>query len=398
MDRSAGAEVEKFNAEWRKSCTVRECSVVAVDSFVQAHYLRKRPAIVLLCLMMMHGARPVGCVIYSAPPREADKRYGGKTWELARLYLLDEIPRNAESWLIAASVRWIKRHRREVACLVSYADPSVGHSGVIYRAANWRADGRTDDERKTARCDYFDARTGKGWAGVADPHIFTDQRSDSYGVNDWSEPASTVLAHGRHDNARATIADPRLPRVRREGSLGVTGWHSPSTTVVGKGAIHNGPWQVADPRIGHGSRGGNLGMTGWADPTHTVIGSASGYHGDNVADPRVPEIVGPPLDLDDKRPCYVVIRANDGTWHRPLTTLKLAVIQSFPAQVRGIWLTLPGNDAQRRSLIGNAVPPMAAEAIARTIKAALESAMQGGGFRLSAEDIWVSNDRQQVAA
>ena len=150
-----------FDLEWRKVCRVQPVSVTAVDAFVQAHYLHKRPAIVLLALAMLRDTRPIGCVIYSAPPRECDKRYGGKTWELARLYLLDEVPQNAETWLIAQSVKWIKQNRPEVCNLVSYADPSVGHSGTIYRAANWREDGRTDDERKTPRCDYYDARTGQ---------------------------------------------------------------------------------------------------------------------------------------------------------------------------------------------------------------------------------------------
>ena len=150
-----------FDSSWRAACSIRKCSVTEVDSFVRAHYLGKRPAIVLLCLMMVHLARPVGCIIYSAPPREADKRYGGKTWELARLYLLDEVPKNAETWLIGKSVRWIKRNHPEVRHLLSYADPSAGHAGTIYKAANWRQDGRTDDERKSPRCDYVDARTGK---------------------------------------------------------------------------------------------------------------------------------------------------------------------------------------------------------------------------------------------
>jgi len=150
-----------FDSEWRKSCRVEPVSVTAVDGFIHAHYLHKRPAIVLLALAMMRGSRPLGCVIYSAPPRETDKRYGGKTWELARLYLLDDVPQNAETWLIAQSVKWIKRTHPEVCNLVSYADPSAGHSGTIYRAANWREDGRTDDERKSPRCDYYDARTGK---------------------------------------------------------------------------------------------------------------------------------------------------------------------------------------------------------------------------------------------
>ncbi len=150
-----------FDSAWRLRCRVEPCSVATVDQFIRAHYLGKRPAIVLLCMVASDGARDFGCIVYSAPPREASVRYGGVTWELARLYLLDEIPKNAETWLIAKSVKFIRRTRREVKCLLSYADPSAGHAGTIYKAANWTADGRTDDERKTPRCDYFDARTGQ---------------------------------------------------------------------------------------------------------------------------------------------------------------------------------------------------------------------------------------------
>jgi hypothetical protein len=156
-----GLCVDKFDSGWRQCAAIQRCSVTDLDAFVNAHYLGKRPAIVLLALKMLVRNLPVGMVIYSAPPREADKRYGGKTWELARLYLLDEIPRNAETWLIGRSVRYIKQNHREVKYLLSYADPSAGHRGTIYQAANWKADGRTDDERKTPRCDYYDDRTGQ---------------------------------------------------------------------------------------------------------------------------------------------------------------------------------------------------------------------------------------------
>lgn len=47
---------------------------------------------------------------------------------------------------------------------MSYADPSVGHMGTVYKAANWIPDGRTDDERKTPRFDYADAATGKKYS------------------------------------------------------------------------------------------------------------------------------------------------------------------------------------------------------------------------------------------
>lgn len=152
---------DRFDSSWRARCTVRPCSVNEVTSLIRAHYLGKKPAIVLLCLEMREAEKQVGCVIYSAPPKEVEKRYGGKTWELARLYLLDEIPRNAETWLIAQSIRYIKRSRPDVKHLISYSDPAAGHSGTVYKASNWRADGMTDQERKTPRCDYVDERTGK---------------------------------------------------------------------------------------------------------------------------------------------------------------------------------------------------------------------------------------------
>jgi len=152
---------EVFDRRWRDRCRIEQVGIKDLDRFIRSHYLGKRPAIVLLSLAMLCDDEPVGCIVFSAPPREIEKRYGGTTWELARLYLIDEIPRNAESWLISKACRWIRVHRREVRYLVSYADPSVGHQGTIYEASNWIDDGRTDEGRKTPRCDYYDARTGK---------------------------------------------------------------------------------------------------------------------------------------------------------------------------------------------------------------------------------------------
>ena len=151
----------RFDSIWRRECAIAKCRITDVDSFIHRHYLNKRPAVVMLSLMMTHNDIPVGCVIYSAPPKEVEKRYGGMVWELARLYILDSIPCNAETWLIGQGVKYIKANHKDVKYLISYADPSVGHHGTIYRAANWKQDGMTDDERKSPRCDYYDERTGK---------------------------------------------------------------------------------------------------------------------------------------------------------------------------------------------------------------------------------------------
>lgn len=156
-----GLNPKKFDSSWRLVSDIRPCLISEVDQFIQAHYLKKRPAIVVLTLMMLVRGVPVGAVVFAMPPREADKRYGGKTWELARLYIIDELPRNSETWLIGKAIRYIRGHHKEVKFLLSYADPSAGHRGYIYQASNWTADGRTDDERKTPRNDYVDKRTGK---------------------------------------------------------------------------------------------------------------------------------------------------------------------------------------------------------------------------------------------
>ena len=170
--------LDRFNSAWRAVARVQECRVSDVDAFLRAHYLGKRPAIVTLALKMLVHEAPVGAVVYAMPPAETAKRYGGPTWELARLYLLDDIPRNAESWLIAQSVSCIKRHFKSVQFLVSYADPSAGHVGTIYKAANWTRDGSTDDERKSPRCDYIDTVSGKkyGRAGNVPSSAVVERR------------------------------------------------------------------------------------------------------------------------------------------------------------------------------------------------------------------------------
>jgi len=150
-----------FDSAWRARCSVVPCSVRDVDEFVRAHYLGKRPGVVVLALMMLQDWFAVGMIVYALPPRETAKRYGGVTWEMARLWIGDEVPRNGESWLIGQSVKHIRRNYPDVVALVTYADPSAGHQGVIYKAANWREDGRTDEGRKTPRFDLQDATTGK---------------------------------------------------------------------------------------------------------------------------------------------------------------------------------------------------------------------------------------------
>lgn len=69
--------------------------------------------------------------------------------ELNRLCVLDSAPRNTESWFISRAMKMLPSF-----IVVSYADTMQGHTGVVYRAANFNYAGWSDMDRKTPRYDY----------------------------------------------------------------------------------------------------------------------------------------------------------------------------------------------------------------------------------------------------
>lgn len=93
---------------------------------------------------------------------------------------------------------------------------------------------------------------------------------------------------------------------------------------------------------------------------------------------------------DPRSPAAPVIISDDDCWHRPLTTLELAALQSFPTAINGAPLVLTGRSSSRwRMGIGNAVPPATARAIGEQMLRTLLVA-DAGAFALSeGGGIWV---------
>jgi hypothetical protein len=238
---------------------------------------------------------------------------------------------------------------------------------------------------------------GKDWRALPEQVLLTERparQNGGFGVSDWGAPSHGVLGHHEVRSTWGSVADPRVGCKRREGGHGVKAWTDASTAVIGHPIIDNFPAQVADVRLApiKARHDGTNGVQGWAQPSHTVTGQHGRRGWDSAADPRVPEISGPAIDLTNKRKTYLVIRAADGTWHRPLTTLELAALQGFPVRMAdGSWLVLGGSKAEQREHIGNAVPPPAAEAIAAQCRATLLAAA-AGGFTLDNGAIWVRRE------
>jgi site-specific DNA-cytosine methylase len=230
-----------------------------------------------------------------------------------------------------------------------------------------------------------------GGGAVADPRALIPDAGaydHGYGVLHWKEPSSTVAAGSQVGQGAYSVADLRIDGARRD-AWGVLDWREPSGTVTGNGRIATGPFSAADPRFNCEMRTGAYGVLTWREAAATITGSACHDNGPfTISDPRKP----PPFTP------YII--AADGTWHRPLTTLELAALQSCPTMSDGKPLVLSGKShSSWRERIGNMVPPDAAEAIgAQILVALLQADCEGFALSSSSTPVWVRPELAEVRA
>ena len=224
-------------------------------------------------------------------------------------------------------------------------------------------------------------------SAFADPrlNLATGRHENKMRVEAWGDPAHTVIGSDRVGSGAPSVADPRLGCNPRAGGYRVMPWDGPVGVVIGSADVHAGGFAVADPRLGCSLRRGAYRVMGWDEAAFSVTGSADVHQGfAAIADPRLP--------ADDERPDPPpVIISEDGTWHRPLTTLELAALQGLPTTMSdGTPLRLLGRaDRSWRERIGNAVPPPAAQAVAAQMLEALLLADDGVELRSGTGAVWV---------
>ncbi|MEI9995124.1 MAG: DNA cytosine methyltransferase [Rhizomicrobium sp.] len=247
-----------------------------------------------------------------------------------------------------------------------------------------------------------------GGLAVADPRPTDrpDYKQTKYKVTSFDGAAGAVIGASTTGNGAFAVADIRYPwgEGTHANKMFVGAFGDSGKTVTGSDRVGSGAMSVADPRPEafkagreHYRTGGHYGVLGWPQTAYAVPGFAKNNNGWNsVADPRdfaaaLFDPAGSSIKLpaaNDRLVC--VIRALDGTWHRPLTTLELAALQSLVDPEE--FLELDGlSDSAWRERIGNAVPAKSAQAIASVMGRTLLLAWSGETFMLSAEPIWVRN-------
>jgi hypothetical protein len=111
----------------------------AMDIVVEKHYLhRKCPVSHAFGLVDRSTGETVGVVTYGVSPSSTLLKgicgpdEAKNVYELNRLWVDDKVVKNGESFLVANSMKYLDRE-----IVVSFADTSQGHVGVIYQAANF---------------------------------------------------------------------------------------------------------------------------------------------------------------------------------------------------------------------------------------------------------------------
>lgn len=195
-----------------------------------------------------------------------------------------------------------------------------------------------------------------------------EPHAGAYGVQDFAEPAKTVLAQGCIDNTTAAVADPReTPRYVILTCAQV------EQIVSGEMPI---PFAIVDPAR--------------PDVALAIV--------DDLKKPayRLVRENGPRGRVLEKRePVTVVLVSPDDTWHRELTTLELAVLQDFPWMHRGVPLDFGGGTTEQRGIVGNAIPPSVMEAVLKQIILSSLASAQSFFLAPSDWDVWVQGLRDE---
>ncbi len=73
--------------------------------------------------------------------------------ELRRLCCVDNTVKNTESYFIGQTLKWLKKNT-DIKIVVSYADEEYGHTGIIYKASNFKYFGKS----KGAKVIYYNGK------------------------------------------------------------------------------------------------------------------------------------------------------------------------------------------------------------------------------------------------
>ena len=127
---------------------VELCPRSEIVNFVETHHYSKNMngLHISYCFKLMDGDTMIGAMVYGSlgmvGVAEKYTSNPSKILELKRLVCIDDTPKNTESYFIGWTLRWLQRNT-DLEMIISYADKTFGHEGVVYKATNFECMGET---------------------------------------------------------------------------------------------------------------------------------------------------------------------------------------------------------------------------------------------------------------
>tara|TARA_Y100001963_G_scaffold41953_1_gene58796 strand:- start:504 stop:1310 length:807 start_codon:yes stop_codon:yes gene_type:complete len=116
----------------------------AYEFIVNTHYSKVMPRLTKHFLGCYLDSKVVGVVTLgwgTQPKGTINKLFTGLTskdyYEIGKMCMLDEMPKNSESQMLSAVVKWMKKNKPEKLFLFTWADGIVGKAGYVYQAFNF---------------------------------------------------------------------------------------------------------------------------------------------------------------------------------------------------------------------------------------------------------------------
>ena len=152
-----------------KNFRIRLCREIEVRGFIETHHYSHNMNGVMsdCCFSLTFEGEIWGAAVFASTATDAWKKFSdtqSDVLELRRFCLVDAAPKNSESFFLGYCIRFLRKHSK-AKVLITYADASQGHSGIIYKATGfkyegamktpgrWLMDGKTFHD-KTVRTTY----------------------------------------------------------------------------------------------------------------------------------------------------------------------------------------------------------------------------------------------------
>ena len=109
-----------------------------MDFVVKYHYLHRKCPCSMAFGLIDSKDNIKGVIVYGVPPSSTllkgicGEDEAKNVYELNRLWVSDDVPKNGESYLIGNSLKMIDKE-----IVVSFADTKHGHVGYVYQATNF---------------------------------------------------------------------------------------------------------------------------------------------------------------------------------------------------------------------------------------------------------------------